>query len=392
MGGGGPRHRPPHPSGRGIRSPGGLGGHLPGPDPGGLRKLVRPAAGHPGRAGAGPGVSAPRRQGHRPPARSSPRDRPPRRGGSRGGHRARRGEAPPGRPPGPAGRAGPRRRTGTGTGSCVSALTVPAVLLRAHPYSESSRILRFLTPELGVVAVLARGVRTRNSRGASALETFARGELTMDFRLERDLQHFRDFRPDAGDPRRLGRDLLPFAGASYLAEMVLVHAMEEGEGSPELFDHFTGALAELETASPERVPGVFLSAAWGILSDFGFPPDFRNCVVCGVSLDAAEGDAPAEGGQEHELARFDIEAGGLRCAGCGGAGTGPRIGPGARAALTALAAGTPPDTLPGAAAHFGILDRFALVHLGLSRVFRSADLVRTALHRGSARMVPQDSA
>jgi DNA repair protein RecO len=273
----------------------------------------------------------------------------------------------------------------------VSAITVPAVLLRAHPYSETSRILRFLTPELGVVAVLARGVRTRNSRGSSSLETFARGELSVDFRPERDLQHFRDFRPDTGDPRRLGRDLLPFAGASYLAEMVLVHAMEEGEGSPELFDRFTGALADLETASPERAPGVFLAAGWQILSEFGFPPDFRNCVVCGASMEApgaAEGMDPAQpaaGGGQDTLARFDIEAGGLRCAGCGGAGTGPRVGPGARAALTALAAGTPPDALPGAAAHFGILDRFALTHLGLSRTFRSADLVRTALERGSPR-------
>lgn len=275
----------------------------------------------------------------------------------------------------------------------MSVLTVPAVLLRAHPYSETSRILRFLTAELGVIGVLARGVRSRSSKGTASLETFARGELTLDHRPQRDLQHFRDFHPGPGDPRRLGRDLLPFAAASYLAELVLAHAMEggEGEGSPALFEGFASALAVLETEPLDRVPGVFLAAGWGILSEFGFPPGLDACVRCGATL--------GDGGGTF---RFDILAGGLRCPACAEGGTGsargpsappsspsaaaslgPRVGPGARAALRALAAGEAPDPLPGASAHFGILDRFALTHLGLSRTFRSAELVRGALPRSA---------
>jgi recombinational DNA repair protein (RecF pathway) len=38
----------------------------------------------------------------------------------------------------------------------MSLLTTPAVLLRAHPYSESSRILRFYTRASGVVGAIAR--------------------------------------------------------------------------------------------------------------------------------------------------------------------------------------------------------------------------------------------
>jgi DNA repair protein RecO len=276
----------------------------------------------------------------------------------------------------------------------VSVLTVPAVLLRAHPYSETSRILRFLTAELGVIGVLARGVRSRTSKGSASLETFAQGELTLDHRPQRDLQHFRDFHPGPGDPRRLGRDLLPFAAASYLAELVLAHAMEggEGEGSPALFQGFASGLAALETESLDRVPGVFLAAGWGILSEFGFPPGLDACIRCGAALDDGGG-----------ICRFDILAGGLRCPACAegevpgsadgrpvaagrsvaAASLGPRVGPGARAALQALAAGAPPDPLPGASAHFGILDRFALTHLGLSRTFRSAELVRGALSRSA---------
>jgi len=276
----------------------------------------------------------------------------------------------------------------------VSVLTVPAVLLRAHPYSETSRILRFLTPELGVVGVLARGVRSRSSKGGASMETFARGDLTLEYRPQRDLQHLRDFHAGPGDPRRLGRDLLPFAAASYLAELVLAHAMEEGEGegSPALFHRLVSALASLETESMARVPGVFLAAGWGILFEFGVPPGLEVCVRCGGPLDdvAVEGvQEPGAGG----ICRFDIQAGGLRCPTCShgvtassgpsprGASVGPRVGPAARAALRALAEGEVPDALSGAPAHFGILDRFALTHLGMSRTFRSAELVRGALDR-----------
>jgi DNA repair protein RecO len=252
----------------------------------------------------------------------------------------------------------------------VSAVTLPAVLLRAHPYSESSNVLRFLTPGHGIVAVLARGVRSRSSRGAAPLETFARGELTVDFREGRDLQGFRDFRPGPGEPRRLGRDLLPLSAASYLAELVLAHALEEGHTG--LFDRFVEVLERLETAEPGAVPGVFVAGGWGILSDFGFPPEVGNCVECGGPLDDVSTDA---------LARFDVEAGGVRCPGCAPDREGGRLGPGALADLTRLVGGDPPTPLTGAGVHFALLDRFALVHLGLSRVFRSTALVRSALER-----------
>jgi DNA repair protein RecO len=250
----------------------------------------------------------------------------------------------------------------------VSAVTVPAVLLRAHPYSESSHVLRFLTPGHGIVAALARGVRSRSSRGAAPLETFARGELTVDLREGRDLQGFRDFRPGPGEPRRLGRDLLSLSAASYLAELVLSHALEEGH--PHLFDRLVEALEHLETAEVGAVPGHFLAAGWGILSEFGFPPEVGSCVGCGGSLDGVGADA---------LARFDVEAGGVRCPGCAPDREGGRLGPGALADLARLAGGDPPAAFAGAGVHFALLDRFALVHLGLSRPFRSTALVRSAL-------------
>jgi DNA repair protein RecO len=251
----------------------------------------------------------------------------------------------------------------------MTVVTVPAVLLRAHPYSESSHVLRFLTPGEGVVATVARGVRSRSSRGASPLETFARGELTVDLREGRDLQGFRDFRPGPGDPRRLGRGLLPLAAASYLAELVLAHALEEGQ--PQLYVRLVAAFAALEEAPLAQAPGTFLAAGWGILADFGFPPEVAHCVGCGGDLTGVTPQA---------LARFDLESGGIRCPDCAPEGqVGGRLGPRALADLAALAAGHQPAELAGEGVHFALLDRFARIHLGMSRPFRSAAMVAAGL-------------
>jgi recombinational DNA repair protein (RecF pathway) len=41
----------------------------------------------------------------------------------------------------------------------------PAILLRAHAYGETSRILRFLTESHGLLSVMARGVRGKTGKG-----------------------------------------------------------------------------------------------------------------------------------------------------------------------------------------------------------------------------------
>lgn len=282
----------------------------------------------------------------------------------------------------------------------MSVRTVPAILLRAHPYSETSRILRFLTPELGVVATMARGVRARGGKGAGGLETFARGDLTLDLKPGRDLQGFRDFRPGGGDPRRLGRGLFPFAAASYLAELVLAHQLEEE--SPTVFSLFLRALEGLETGAEADLPGTFLATGWGIVAAYGFPPELEACIRCGTALE--RGDEGGAGGplageaEELSFPRFDLVAGGLRCAACAVGGEGPRVGGGARAALRRFVAAfeaegseeAPPQApspsggvVEGAAAHFSLFDRFARLHLGLDRPFRSETLLRSAFEASS---------
>lgn len=246
----------------------------------------------------------------------------------------------------------------------MSLVTEEGILLRSHPYSESSRILRFLTPGYGILSVMARGFRKRASRGQGGVETFDGAVLVLNYRPERDLHTLRDLQP--GRSRRgLGRHLLRFSGASLAAELLLAHTLQEA--NPSLYALVANGLDDMETAAPEALPGVVLSTAWQILAEAGFPPVLEGCARCGGGL-------PEEG-----LLRFSAAAGGLLCSSCGEGSSGARLGPGARRELSRLTAGDPPVPLRGSEAHLGLLEGHALHHLSPRKAFRSADLIRSLL-------------
>ncbi|HNT88720.1 MAG TPA: DNA repair protein RecO, partial [Candidatus Hydrogenedentes bacterium] len=63
-----------------------------------------------------------------------------------------------------------------------------AVVLRGVDFSESSRIVTFLTPDRGRVACLAKGARRKNCPYAAALDTFNRVELVYYWKDGRNVQ------------------------------------------------------------------------------------------------------------------------------------------------------------------------------------------------------------
>ena len=75
----------------------------------------------------------------------------------------------------------------------MSVVSTPAVLLRSFNYSETSRILKLYTKDLGLVSVMAKGIRRGGSRGQASPDTFSRGELTAYVRPTRELQTFKEF-------------------------------------------------------------------------------------------------------------------------------------------------------------------------------------------------------
>jgi DNA repair protein RecO (recombination protein O) len=238
----------------------------------------------------------------------------------------------------------------------MSLVTTQAILLRAFPYSESSTILRFYTRDLGVVGVMARGARSRQSRGQGGLDTFAQGDLTLYHRSNRDLQTLREFTPVS--PRReLATDLVRFGAASVLGEVVLRHAGEEGNS--DLFHRLSGALDRLAQPSGADAVGGFLAEGWCLVEALGYRPELAACVTCGRLL------------TRDEVGRFDFSAGGIRCAECGGDAGGPRIGAGARAQLEALLDGQVPAPLTRPRAHVKLLSDFVTYHVSEGRPLQS---------------------
>ncbi len=231
--------------------------------------------------------------------------------------------------------------------------TTPAILLRAHAYGETSRVLRFLTRDRGIVGVMAKGVRS--GRRGAGLETFGAGALVFFYKETRDLQTYKEFSLER--PRRsLAHEPLRLAAASVLAELVLRHG---GDAVPEtLFDTLGEALDHLAEASGDEILLSLLSGAWGIIRVLGYQPSLTPCPTCGRDL---SGD---------EIGRFDYPQGGVLCAACAEGAAGPRIGPGARRQLAALFRAELPE-LDKSAAHLRLLSDFITYHLSGGKVLDS---------------------
>lgn len=209
-------------------------------------------------------------------------------------------------------------------------------------------MLRFYTREVGLVGVMARGIRKGASRGRGAPGTFGEGVAEIVVRESRELQSLREFAPVktrlglAGDFRRL-------AGASIAAELVLKHAGQEPHA--ELYEALSAGLDRLEEAAPARVHGEVLALGWKMVQVLGFGPELSACTACGELL--GPGD----------MGRFDLAAGGVRGPGCPAPRGSRRIGPVAREHLGELLEGTAPTDLRGARAHLSLLDDFTTFHM-----------------------------
>ncbi|MEJ2541126.1 MAG: DNA repair protein RecO [Gemmatimonadota bacterium] len=243
----------------------------------------------------------------------------------------------------------------------MAIVSTRAVLLRSHPYSESSRILRFLTEEHGVVGVMARGAR--KSGRSAGLDLFQETLLTLHMKEGRGLQTLRES-TSLRSRRRLGSHPLRLAAAGVLAELVLRHH-EEAPG-PVVFHTLSLGLEQLDGVEVDAVVSVLLARGWQLVSALGFHPQVEACVQCGARM-----------GQD--MGRFDFEAGGLRCSGCGEGMAAPRVGPGARAQLEALLRGEVPADLVRPRAHLRLLSDFITYHVSGTRPLEAFRLLAAFL-------------
>ena len=180
-------------------------------------------------------------------------------------------------------------------------VTTPAIILHAFPYSETSKIVRIATRDVGVQSAIAKGARRPRSAFGASLSLFSEGEAQLYVRENRSLQTLAGF--DVQHQREaLAHDLARFAAASALVEVVF----RCGPGSPavSIYEDLRGALDELVTCRPPEVPGASLRGLWRLVDTFGFAPTLDVCARDGAEID--------HNGQ----AAFSVADGGVLCRLC----------------------------------------------------------------------------
>ena len=184
-------------------------------------------------------------------------------------------------------------------------VVVRSLVLQSFPYSETSKILRLFTREAGLRSVIAKGALRPRSRFGGVLEPFTEGSAHFHLKEGRDLHTLSGF--DLIRSRQaLGRDLVAFAGASLVAELVMRFATEEPH--EDLWDAVQESLDAIMTAEGQGTERAALAAAWHVVALLGFAPQTEMCIACGRALD------------DDEPVRFDAEGGGTTCRECRPAG------------------------------------------------------------------------
>lgn len=205
----------------------------------------------------------------------------------------------------------------------MTLLATDAIVLHSFNYLETSRILRLLTRDAGVLSVLARGARNSKKRFGSALDLFAEGSAELQLKPGRDLHTLTGFDVVRSHPG-LAASLGSFAAATALAECVarVVH----DEAAPGVFEAVVTGLENISVAgaAPDGLATVSagLGALWTLVAAVGFAPSLEECANCHSPL------------SHDEDAWFSHVAGGVLCARCAASAPGGRRLPSdARSAL-----------------------------------------------------------
>ncbi len=241
----------------------------------------------------------------------------------------------------------------------MAPISTQAIILHTLKYSESSKIVRLLTRDLGVVSVVAKGASKPRSKFGARLQLLSEGTALIYVKANRDLHTLAEFEVE-NLRHELATDVRRYASASALTELVMRFAPTEQ--NEEIYVRLVAYLDTLETVPAEHLETTSLSALWGIVCALGFEPAMDGC--------ARDGRQIANG-----PASFSISDGGLLCTACAKGtsvpGSSTRLKSEDRVALAFLIEGRCDEVSPlperHAAAHRRLLTRFVTRHVSEDR-------------------------
>lgn len=159
-----------------------------------------------------------------------------------------------------------------------------ALMLRGVDFSETSRIVTFLTPHRGLVACMVKGVRRAKSPLASSLDTMNRVEAVLYWKDGRSVQLLTEAAL-LDDFSGIKGNLDKVTLAAFPLEIALRTA-HENEPSEALYETLVRGLESLESWS--GLPKAH--CCWQVLQLLmvsGFQPALEACAHCGGALSAA---------------------------------------------------------------------------------------------------------
>jgi DNA repair protein RecO (recombination protein O) len=233
----------------------------------------------------------------------------------------------------------------------MALISTPAVILHAFPYSESSKIVRLLTREHGVVSAIAKGASRPRSKFGAKLQILSEGTAQLYLKPHRDLQTLSEFDVTAQHPELAG-EVRRFAGAAALAELLMRFC--PAEPHPELYRLAVEGLRELGTVEHDRLDAATLGVLWAAVGALGFAPRSDAC--------ARDGQVLPRG-----AVAFSIVDGGFLCVTCAKSVAATVLATSDRETLEQLMAGHPEKvgrlSEKHAAAHRRLLVRFVERHV-----------------------------
>src|SRR4029078_3935335 len=178
-------------------------------------------------------------------------------------------------------RGGDHRRHPAVSGPTMPLAATPAIVLSALRYSETSKIVRLATRDLGVQSAIAKGALRPKSRFGAPLQLLSEGQTQLLMKEHRELNILTGF-----DLRKLhvglADDLERYAVASALSEVMLRFAPPDPH--PESFDARRASAELLEDAPGGVTESLGLRLLWQLVSVLGFAPTLDVCVVDGRQL------------------------------------------------------------------------------------------------------------
>ncbi len=173
-----------------------------------------------------------------------------------------------------------------------------AIILKHSDMGEADRLLTVLTPYLGKLRLVAKGVRKPTSRKAGHLESFTRSRMLVARGRNLDIIT----QAETQEPYlALRRDLWRISHAYYLGELVDCFCEERSENPP-LYDLLCDALSWICESDNLALATRFFEVR--LLGLVGFEPQLFRCTRCSVLLQPA-------------LNYFSPEMGGVLCPACG---------------------------------------------------------------------------